>query len=221
MNMQAKSWLKGLVCAALAFMLAAPGYVFFQQRGLASLTSAPNFKVFAAVIFPLFGLYAFTLIFIQIMIGSHRLMWRKLFPRILSFHRAEGLFALTLAVIHPLLIVLVYGFYQIVSRHFIAAGLRTFVLLGEIAILLLLLAVGAAIINWRWSGLTRFWRYLHWLNYVVFGLVWLHSWRVGSDVQTTWLRWLWLVYADVFVAALLDRLWRGAKKRLARAQANY
>ena len=57
----------------------------------------------------------------------------------------------------------------------------------------------------------RIWRYVHFGNYAVFISVWIHGWFLGSDLQYSALKYVWIVYAvTAGVAVLLklyDRFW--------------
>ncbi|MBI2984912.1 MAG: non-heme iron oxygenase ferredoxin subunit [Candidatus Kerfeldbacteria bacterium] len=76
------------------------------------------------------------------------------------------------------------------------------------------MTVGAALLR-KLVSVKRWWRRVHVLNYLVFALVWLHSWNIGSDVQGTNLRWLWLVFGVSAIVATFLRL-TGARQRAER-----
>jgi len=53
------------------------------------------------------------------------------------------------------------------------------------------------------------WHYIHFANYAVFTSVWIHSWFLGSDVQATSLKYLWIFYLITAIAATFGRITRG------------
>ncbi len=84
-----------------------PGYTFFAKSSgtteiLTSGQADLSIKLFT--IFRLFGLYAFTLVWSQIMLGAFRLPLTRLYgARVLKLHMALGIFTLLFASFHPIL----------------------------------------------------------------------------------------------------------------------
>lgn len=192
-------------------VLIAPGWVFFSQRGGLAFLEGADWPRANRLLFPLAGLYAFTLVWLQVMIGSNRRWLQSLFPGILRYHRWQGAFAFLLAMLHPLLLIGGIGLEAYLRDAFVAPDLVLFVWFGRLALFLLALTVATALLR-RLQWLRRRWHAIHYLNYVIFVLVWIHSWMVGSDIRATGLRWLWLAFAATFIASALGRLVRRAAR---------
>ncbi len=200
-------WL--LAMAAVFFaVLILPGFIFFSQRGgFEFLKTARDIQSFGRLIFPLFGLYAFTLVWIQVMLGSNLDILRPKFRWIERFHRVEGVFAFLFAWTHPTLILIGVGLANYLPPKFVAPNLVPFVYLGEVQLFLLTLTVATALLRKR-KWLRKYWHAIHLMNYVTFSLVWIHSWFLGSDVKSTNLRYLWFFYLLTVAGALVARMMR-------------
>ena len=201
-------WLLPLAYLAV---LAVPGWIFFASRGGLDLLDGADAKTARLLTFPLLGLYAFTLVWAQAMIGSQMPRLRRLFPRVETFHRAQGVFALVFALAHPSFLITGLGFSEYLKLEFVAPDNRIFVLLGDLQLLLLMTTAATALLM-RAKWLETRWHLIHYANYAVFAMVWTHSWFLGSDVRFTPLKWLWLFYAATFVGAVALRISRARRK---------
>jgi len=184
-----------------------PGYVFFSTR--AGTSDFP--------IFPLFGLYAFFLVWAQIMIGTNMGVLRRTLglPWMLTFHMWEGGIAFLFALLHPLFAYLALGGPLGVFKAYQGNGL--YILLGYLAITLMTVTVLTALLR-KVAWLRDRWHTIHYANYVIFLLAWIHSFNIGSDVQSTGLRYLWMFYGVTTFASFAARMWRKKiKPRLAAA----
>jgi len=202
-------WLLPLLYLAI---LVLPGWIFFSVRGGFGLFVGADSKTFRLLAFPLLGLYAFTFVWAQVMIGSQMPRLRRLFPRIETFHRVQGVFALTFALTHPLFLITALGFWEYLKLGFVDPRYKVFVLVGDLQLLLIMTTVTTALLM-KLEWLKTRWHLIHLANYAVFALVWTHSWFLGTDVRATPLRWLWIFYAATFVAAIVMRILR-ARRRL-------
>lgn len=204
-----KQALKWALVASYLALLILPGYVFFSIRGGLVFLTGTDLRSALVLLFPLFGLYAFTFVSLQVLIGSNMLRLRPVFPKIMIFHRFHGLLALTFACLHPLMILAAFGIVNSWHLRFVSPRLRIWVLVALLAISLLLLTVTTAVAAWKFGKFTGVWRKIHLLNYLVYALVWLHSWFIGSDIQATNLRYIWMLYALAVAASLTARIIRG------------
>lgn len=137
------------------------------------------------------GLLAFTLIFIQIVLGAFLGGWTQVIgARAYKFHIIQGLFAYGFILIHPLFENIIT--YQ-VSKSFVDA-LSVFIprfetqrdiylVFGRSAFVLATISVSAAYFRTK-PFFRRNWKAFHILNYLVFFLVYLHARLLGSDLQT-------------------------------------
>ncbi|MFA6474947.1 MAG: FAD-dependent oxidoreductase [Patescibacteria group bacterium] len=181
--------------------LITPAVIFYQDRG--------GFG-WQINIFPLVGLYAFTLVWAQIVLGAGMWVWRRVFTWIEPYHRAEGVVALLFALLHPILILYSYGLSSYLDRI-------PFLYLGYFQLILLCSTVGTAILM-KWKRLKHIWLYIHLANYVVFTSVWIHSWFIGSDVRFSNLKYLWMFYAITALGAVGLRLYNYFKPVSARVK---
>lgn len=167
---------------------------FFMVRGGAqfwSVLEGATVKQIWFALFPLAGLYAFFLVWMQIMLGSNMDWIRGRASWLYSFHKFEGGVALLFALLHPTLLALGLGISEYYKYGFVAPGKILFIWIGYLQLFLLICAAGTALLR-RIEWLRSRWFLIHQLNYLVFILVWLHSWNLGSDVQTTNLRYVWI-----------------------------
>ncbi len=185
-------------------VLLVPGAIFFGQRG-ADFLAGRDLHSATLAIFPLVGLYAFTLLWIQLMLGSLMPWWRRMYPGIERWHRTQGVFVFLLALLHPSLLLIGIGLAPFATFRFVDQRMIPFVLLGETALLLMTVTVLTALLR-KTARVKRWWRQIHLLNYLIFILVWFHSWNLGSDVQSSNLRWLWLGFGISAVGAILLRV---------------
>lgn len=215
---QLSTWLKWLLrivlVAAYATALIMPAMIFFQGRGGVGFLQGLDAKTISSLLFPLVGLYAFTLVWAQFVLGSGMWLWRKVFGWIEPFHRTQGLFALLFAFLHPTMIAYGYGLELYLSRDYVAPEMQLYLYLGYFQLLLMVCTVLTAILRKR-SFMKKIWRYVHFANYAVFASVWIHSWFLGSDVRFSNLKYLWIGYAvtAVFTTGLrlYDRFRPGEK----------
>lgn len=189
----------------------APICVFFSLRGGLSILQVNDYKQLASVLYPLDGLMAFTFVAMQALIGSNMLRLRLIFKRIMSFHRLQGVLALFFILLHPAMVITTFGLGNTLNRNIVAPEMKIYILLAQIALVIVLTTISTAIIAWKLQKLTGTWRKIHLLNYFVFPLVWIHSWFVGSDIQQTPLKYLWIIYMLVFIPAVIQRFRTGSK----------
>ncbi len=208
-----RQWIAACVYAAV---LAMPGTVFFSQRGGVSFLSGHDVQTFNLLAFPLIGLYAFTLLWSQFVIGSARsLLGRFLHPGIISFHRRQGVLIFLLALLHPLMRFFGIGLDRYFTGWHVAPSFVPYLWLGYLVLFMMTLTVVSALLrNVPW--LRKRWHAVHYLNYAVFAMAWLHSWFLGSDVQSTGLSYLWMFFAASAVAATVVRVVTAARTRSVR-----
>lgn len=199
-----KSILKIILGSVFLIIFLIPGYTFFvvNQGTLSDLYS----------VFRLFGLYGFTLIWGQIILGPFMPLLRRLFgPLALTLHIAEGIFAIVFATLHPILLGLAYFlatkdlFFWNALANYLPGELYIYGLFGVAAWVLLICTVTTALLRTKPWFINK-WRYIHLLNYLVFILVFLHSYNIGSDVRSEPLNTLYGVFGLTFVASVLYRI---------------
>ncbi len=200
----------GLVALWL-IVIVTPPFIFLLAHGTEAFANL-------ATAFPFFGLIAFTLIWSQIMLGAFMRPLEQLYPKIFPLHIIQGLTALIFAFIHPLLLTLVYWPHLLDVFHydFVSPNLVPFVYLGEAGLILLICGVLAGLLR-RWPPIQRYWHWLHLVNYLVFFLIFFHSWNVGGDLQTQpVLKGLWIFFfGTVLIGLYYRRIHRPIKEGLA------
>lgn len=208
-NQASRWWLWPVRISLIAFYaiaLVMPGFIFFQTRGGVSFLSGLDAATLSSLLFPLVGLYAFTLVWAQVVLGSGMWLWRKVFSWIETLHRTQGVFALLFALTHPTMIAYGYGLELYLSREYVAPELKFYLYLGYFQLLVLCCTVATALLR-KTSFMKKWWRKIHLANYAVFVSVWVHGWFLGSDVQFSSLKYLWLMYAVTVAAAVGLRLY--------------
>lgn len=204
-------WPARLLFFALYFSaLVLPAWIFFQTRSGLNIFTDADVQTYSVLLFPLVGLYAFTFVWAQLLLGAGMGLWRRVFSWIEPFHRAQGAFVLLLALLHPTMIAYGYGLELYLSRDYVAAESLPYLYLGYFQLLLLFCTVGTAILM-KWKRLKHLWLYVHLANYVVFISAWAHGWFLGSDVRFSALRYLWLMYAATAALAVGIRLYNRFK----------
>lgn len=173
--------------------LTLPICIFFHERGGTAFLHAASLKVSLQLLFPLVGLYAFTFVTWQVLLATNLRWLERLWPNIIQLHRFQGSFALLFAFVHPTFILLAYGLNNYLHFRYTASGLRWWLLPAYTALTIMFATVVTASFAWYGRNIP-WWRKLHKLNYLVFVLVWLHSWFIGSDVTTSLLKALWIIY---------------------------
>ena len=152
-----------------------------------------------------FGLYAFSLIVVQEILGSGRQLVSKLFDseKVINVHMIEGRIAFTCAVLHPTLLFSTYlvthNLFYI--KPFITPMNQFYVALGALGFTLLCLTVSAAIFSNLYGPR---WINIHRLNYLVFWIIFIHSINIGVDVKTPIAYYVYFLYG-VIVASLTIR----------------
>lgn len=200
--MSSNRWVQVGLASLYGAALLLPVYVFFTNRGGLAVLAGTSTSAALQVLFPLIGLYAFTFVTFQVLIATNLHWLKPVWPHIIHFHRFQGIFALLFACLHPLFILGGYGLSTYIHYRFVPAGKWPWLVPAYTALLIMLCTVTTALLAWHGRNLP-FWRRLHLLNYLVFPLVWLHSWFIGSDTQLSTLRIVWLVYLAMVCVSII------------------
>lgn len=146
------------------------------------------------------GLLAFTLIFLQIVVGSFINLLRPVVGNkaILNFHIWQGIAAFILAHLHPLFFAISLGFKRILT-------MGGYVVWGRVALLLIVVSVAAGLLR-TLPWMQKHWRWVHRLNYLIFALIYWHSWSLGDDVKEFPMLILYLVSPLVVITGLIYKL---------------
>jgi predicted ferric reductase len=153
-----------------------------------------NIPLLINILQRIIGLLAFSLLFMQIILGAFMQKWiEKLGTWVLKFHIIQGVIVYILILAHPFLFV-IYNFKirGLIDPFYVFTDIcllcpRSYELyysFGRIAFWLMSFAILAAIIKsevwWREN-----WRKFHILNYFAFFLIAAHAWFLGTDIAST------------------------------------
>lgn len=127
--------------------------------------------------------------------------------KLFAIYRTTGKIGLVLILVHPNLLFI----------SDIAFGLPDLItprkLIGILALSVLIVAAGAALLYARLRLPNETWRAIHWANYIVLPLGPTHSLLLGSDLVRPPLRVFWYILAGLYVVILVHRLWRRIQVR--------
>ena len=191
----------GLLAFILAVSIRANG-------GLAATFTASGFA-FGFNLFKLAGLTAFTLVGYQVLTGPFMQFWMRLYgPAFYRIHGFMGVFALAFSILHPVILywALIASGIGIIefSKSYGAAYY-----LGPAALLLMIVTVStaASAVFLHKPLFQKHWRWIHYANYIIFLLVFIHSLRIGSDVAPadSPLRPVWWLFFLGMIAGLVYR----------------
>jgi hypothetical protein len=138
------------------------------------------------------GLLAFTLIFWQIVLGAFMEKWEKYLGNwVFKFHLTQGAIAYSLIFLHPIsLLFFIFIARGVIDPFYIFTDFcvlcqtkpELYYTFGRISFWLVSAAILAATVRklpwWRQN-----WRKFHILNYLVFFLIGVHAWFIGSDTS--------------------------------------
>lgn len=151
------------------------------------------------------GLTLYSLLFLQIMSGGFRRPLNKVIHPVWHhrWHVTVGFLVIAFAFAHPLFLYLsnelIYGTYLYLEN---GPRFNTGLLLGYLQEALILSGFLAAILMNFFKRWMTFWRKIHWLMYVAFFSATVHSYILGSDINTGWygiVRWIMLGLVGVAV----------------------
>lgn len=172
-----------MIAVYFLFLLSAPVTILLNtSHGVV----IKNDIVFINFLQKLFGLLAFTLLFIQIVLGSRLGRWINILgARAYKYHITHGLIAYFFVVIHPLMQIALDIKMQGLMGAFVSflPGIDVFFDLGKLSFLLITLGLTAGYFRTK-PYLRRFWRRYHILNYAAFVFVSVHSWNLGTDIKS-------------------------------------
>jgi len=152
------------------------------------------------------ALFGYTALFWLILSSEYVREMRKIFGRpFLKVHHPLGVIAWVLIVAHPMTFALQSRdpavFVPIFSpfRSFLQWASRP-------ALYLFALASVSALLRRRMKGT---WRFIHWLNYLAFLLVFIHAWLIGTDLLSGLLRVIWATMAGIVLIVFVHKRLRG------------
>lgn len=202
---------EALAAGLLAVLFLIPGAAHFINTG--DLSEYFSYRVldgqFLYVLSKFIGLYAFVLFWLQLLGGSNRSPLTGVGGS--RSHQWLGALVLVLILLHAGLFVTgvsirnLHFAYKLLIPDLFTTYYPRMVSLGLIALALLLVSVAVAV--WR-RRRGHAWRTGHWLVWLAFGLAFLHSYTIGSEVRLGIMQYLWIFMGGSAVGMLVLRLRR-------------
>ncbi len=161
--------------------------------------------------FRIAGLLSFTTLAFQISTGAFRPLLNKIFnpAKIYNFHIAVGRIAFLLVLTHPILFIIAnymaktLDFSYFIPLYITNDFYRTALSFGPTALYLLFLSVGAAVLRKKIKN----WIWFHRLNFIIFILVFIHSFNVGTDLaKYAFLKAIWILLFIIVIFGLLYKI---------------
>ncbi len=150
------------------------------------------------------ALFGYSAVFLTILSNEYMREMKKLFGQpFLRVHHILAVVGLALIGAHPIAVALVTRDPTAFIPRF--DSLDVFLTLGgRPALYLFLTAALAAALRRRAQNV---WRFIHWLNYVAFGLAFVHAWLLGANASHGLLALIWpAMFAIVLLVFVHKRL---------------
>jgi hypothetical protein len=156
-----------------------------------------NFSLIPAI-FPIFGLLAFTLLWLHSISGVFEEKLREMFD-FDAFVRWTALTILVSILLHPLLLLIMAQFNVLAI---FAPGEHQFALLLGLFGLILLLTYDIGKMLKKHEFFSKNWTAILIISNIGFILTFFHSLMLGSDLQTQPMRGLWIFYGVTAILAI-------------------
>lgn len=148
------------------------------------------------------GLFAYYFIFLAILSSEYMKEMKKVFGQgFIRVHHHLARLGISLMLLHPI----AFAFEKQSIQVFIPVfyPLMDFLgLAGRPAFYLIIIAVAAGIYRKRFI---RKWKRIHYLSYPAFLLVFIHSWLIGTDLNSGIMQLLWVCMALVIAAIFVHK----------------
>lgn len=154
------------------------------------------------------GLTLYSLLFLQIMSGGFRRPLNSFLSAVWHhrWHVTIGFLVITFAITHPIFLYLsnklMYGSYIYLGN---GPRFNTGLLLGYAQEALIFSGFFAAVLMNFFKRWMTFWRKIHWLMYVAFFSATIHSYILGTDMNTGWYATVRSAMVILVVTALIWR----------------
>jgi len=187
-----------------------------------SFNLSQNSDVLINIFQRIVGLTAFSLLFIQIILGNYMEKWVQLIGGFaFRLHIVNGVFILLLVLVHPFLYFLsktsdVKTFIKMIIFPQSETIADVWVNFGRIA--LTLLVIGTTAGYYRTKPFFRNkWLLFHYFHYLAFAIISIHSYYIGTDVKSWPFYGLFMVANGVYLMLIATKinLYKLIKGRLA------
>ncbi|HSX53058.1 MAG TPA: hypothetical protein VLF90_01670 [Patescibacteria group bacterium] len=153
-------------------------------------------------LFPIFGLIAFSTMWAQYMVSAGRQLLKVNSSALKLYYNVTGYLVLACILLHPGLLTWQLwrnggGLPPGSELSYVMPGLKAFVILGIINLtILLLFELRRAFAKRPW------WKYMSYLVDATMLSIFIHSLRLGTQLQHGWFRGVWLFYGASLVLCL-------------------
>lgn len=149
----------------------------------------------AYILFPLFGLLAFSLMWTHYIVGALRRVVGVEKQPLKTYFAVTGWMAIVLIILHPSLLILRLwrdgqGLPPNSYLNYVGPSLKWAVALGTFSFLIFL-----CFETKRWFSKKGWWPIIEYGNVVAMFAIIAHSLALGSNLQSGWFRFVWLGYA--------------------------
>ncbi|APH39462.1 ferric reductase-like transmembrane domain-containing protein [Methanohalophilus halophilus] len=148
------------------------------------------------------GLFAYYFIFLAILSSEYMKQMKKVFGQgFIRVHHHLARLGISLMLLHPI----AFAFEKQSISIFIPVfyPLMEFLeLAGRPAFYLIIIAVAAGVYR---KHFIRKWKKIHYLNYPAFLLIFIHSWLIGTDLNSGIMQLLWVCMALVIAAIFVHK----------------
>lgn len=153
--------------------------------------------------FPLFGLLAFSTMWVQYAIATLKKLADLVAPSLDAYFNYTGLTVTSLIVLHPTLLIWQLwrdglGLPPTSYLQYVAPGLKWALLLGVFSFFIFM----SFELRHRYRN-RSWWKYIDHANDVAIIAIYFHAFKLGSHVQSTWFYPLWLFYGVTLAGILL------------------
>lgn len=155
------------------------------------------------VVFPLFGLLAFTLMIAHVLVGAAGMLSGLDMRKLQRYYTYTSVVVLAGILLHPGLFVWQlyqdgYGLPPNSYLQYVEPSLRGFVLLGVISFVIFLIYEFK-----RVYGKSSWWHYIERASDLALVLVFVHGLFLGSNTQAGWFRVVWVMYGVTLISCLI------------------
>jgi len=160
------------------------------------------FPISTLGLFPLFGLTAFSIMWSQYMASAGRQLLKLNSAVLKRYYDITGYIVLIAILLHPGLLTWQLwrnggGLPPGSELSYVLPSLKAFIILGMINLIILLLFELRRVFASR-----HWWRYMTYLVDIVMLSIFVHAFRLGSQIQSGWFRAVWLFYGASLIICL-------------------
>ena len=153
---------------------------------------------FVFTLFPLFGILAFTLLWLHVVSGVFE-PWLRQYIDFYRFVQNTSLLIFISIILHPLLLLIPAGF----NFNQVFTYGRFYIWLAIIGWLLLITYDIGKLLKKKYNFFTKNWRKILLISNIGFLLTFFHSLSIGDDLQSGPLRTVWIFYGATAILATI------------------